>query len=66
MRARRTEDLREGRALDAGIVADATSLLAQELTGPLQPAADLTNSSATKRHLATVLLRRALSTFIAA
>jgi carbon-monoxide dehydrogenase medium subunit len=66
VRARRTEDLLEGRALDAGIVAEATSLLAQELTGPLQPAADLTNSSATKRHLATVLLRRALSTFIAA
>lgn len=65
VRARRTEALLDGRAVDAGVIAQAASLLADELSGALAPAADLTNSSATKRHLATVLLRRALTTFIA-
>jgi len=65
VRARRTEALLEGRAVDAGVIGEAASLLADELAGALQPVADLTNSSATKRHLATVLLRRALTTFIA-
>lgn len=65
VRARRTEALLEGRALDAGAIGEAASLLAEELDGALAPMADLTNSSATKRHLATVLLRRALATFMA-
>jgi len=65
VRARRTEALLDGRAVDAAMVAEAASLLAEELDGALKPVADLTNSSATKRHLATVLLRRALTTFIA-
>jgi carbon-monoxide dehydrogenase medium subunit len=65
LRARRTEALLDGRAVDAGAIAEAASLLADELSGALAPAADLTNSSATKRHLATVLLRRALNSFIA-
>jgi carbon-monoxide dehydrogenase medium subunit len=65
VRARRTEALLDGRAVDAGVIAEAACLLAEELSGALAPAADLTNSSATKRHLATVLLRRALTTFIA-
>ena len=65
VRARRTEALLDGRAVDAAVIAEAASLLAEELDGALKPVADLTNSSATKRHLATVLLRRALATFIA-
>ena len=65
LRARRTEALLEGRAVDAGLIAEAASLLVDELSGALAPAADLTNSGATKRHLATVLLRRALTTFTA-
>ena len=65
VRARRTEALLDGRAVEAGVIGEAASLLTEELTGALTPAADLTNSSATKRHLATVLLRRALAPFIA-
>jgi len=65
VRARRTEALLDGRAADAGVIGEAAALLAEELDGPLKPVADLTNSSATKRQLATVLLRRALATFIA-
>ena len=65
VRARRTEALLDGRAVDAAVIAEAASLLAEELDGALKPVADLINSSATKRHLATVLLRRALATFIA-
>ena len=65
VRARRTEALLDGRAVEAGVIGEAASLLTEELTGALTPAADLTNSSATKRHLATVLLRRALTPFIA-
>jgi carbon-monoxide dehydrogenase medium subunit len=65
VRARRTEALLDGRAADAGVIGEAATLLAEELDGPLKPVADLTSSSATKRQLATVLLRRALATFIA-
>jgi carbon-monoxide dehydrogenase medium subunit len=65
VRARRTEALLDGRAAEPGVIGEAASLLAEELSGALAPAADLTNSSATKRHLATVLLRRALTTFTA-
>lgn len=65
VRARRTEALLEGRAVDAAVLDEAAGLLSDELDGALKPVADLTNSSATKRHLATVLLRRALASFIA-
>jgi carbon-monoxide dehydrogenase medium subunit len=65
VRARCTEALLDGRAADAGVIGEAATLLAEELDGALKPVADLTNSSATKRQLATVLLRRALATFIA-
>ncbi|MDB5796883.1 MAG: binding domain in molybdopterin dehydrogenase family protein [Paucimonas sp.] len=61
LRARRTEALLTGRALDAAAITDAAAMLASELTGQLAPLPDLTNSSATKRHLATVLLRRLLA-----
>ena len=66
VRARRTEALLDGRTLEAGVIEEAAALLAEELHGALRPIADLTNSSETKRHLATVLLRRALAPFIAA
>ena len=65
VRARRTEALLDGRAAEAALIDEAAVLLAEELNGALNPVADLTNSSATKRHLATVLLRRALKTFMA-
>ena len=65
VRARRTEAFLEGRALQADTMDEATRMLAGELDGALAPVADLTNSSATKRYLATVLLRRALRTFMA-
>ena len=65
VRARRTEAFLEGRALQADTMDEAAGMLAGELDGALAPVADLTNSSATKRHLATVLLRRALRTFMA-
>lgn len=65
VRARRTESFLDGQVAQAGVMDEAAALLTQELDGALSPVADLTNSSATKRHLATVLLRRALKTFMA-
>ena len=65
VRARRTEALLDGRSAEPALIDEAAALLADELSGALNPVADLTNSSATKRHLATVLLRRALKTFMA-
>lgn len=56
-RAVRTEAAIEGRSLTASSIDDAVAALAAEL----DPPADLTNSAATKRHLASVLLRRALT-----
>jgi carbon-monoxide dehydrogenase medium subunit len=53
-----TEQMLEGQAIDATLLDAAAARLAQELTGALEPLADLTNSAATKRHLATVLMRR--------
>ena len=58
VRAVRTEAALEGRALSAASIATAIDTLAAELN----PMADLTNTSATKRHLACVLTRRALAT----
>lgn len=60
LRTPATERLLESRALSAALIDEAATHLAQELTGPLAPLPDLTNSSATKRHLATVLVRRVL------
>jgi carbon-monoxide dehydrogenase medium subunit len=65
VRARRTEAFLDGRAAQTAVMDEAAALLSEELDGALSPVADLTNSSATKRHLATVLLRRALKTFMA-
>ena len=65
VRARQTEAFLEGRGLDAAVRQTAAAMLAQELTGPLAPLGDLTNTAATKRHLATVLLQRTLASLIA-
>ncbi len=61
VRPRATERFLEGRRLDQALLQDAARQLATELTGELEPLADLTNSAATKRQLATVLLRRCLA-----
>ncbi len=66
VRARRTEQFLDGRPLLPATLDEAAAMLATELDGALTPVADLTNSSATKRHLATVLLRRALQTVVTA
>lgn len=56
LRATATERLLEGRSLDDLVFDDCTASLA----GELEPLADLTSDRATKRHLAGVLLKRAL------
>ena len=56
LRARQTEALLEGRALNAGLVAEAVACLRQEV----DPLPDLTNAPDTKRHLIGVLLQRML------
>jgi carbon-monoxide dehydrogenase medium subunit len=56
LRARQTEALLEGRALDVKLVADAVACLRQEV----DPLPDLTNTPDTKRHLIGVLLQRML------
>ena len=56
-RARRTEALLDGQALDAALAARAAQALREEL----DPLPDLTNSPETKRHLAGVLLQRLLT-----
>jgi carbon-monoxide dehydrogenase medium subunit len=61
VRARKTEQFLDGKTLTAGILDEATAVLNAELSGDLAPLADLTNSSATKRHLAAVLMRRAVA-----
>ena len=58
VRAPRTEAALEGRALTPTVIDTAIDTLASEL----HPTADLTNTPATKRHLAGVLTRRALTT----
>ena len=58
LRAPRTEAALEGRALTVPVIDAAMITLAAELN----PLPDLTNTSATKRHLACVLARRALAT----
>ena len=61
LRARRTEAFLDSRSLDETLLQEAGAMLAEELTGSNAPLADLTNSAATKRHLACVLLRRGLA-----
>lgn len=56
IRAYKTEALLRNKTLDAAAIDVAVASLKAEL----DPAADLTNESATKRHLATVLARRLL------
>jgi carbon-monoxide dehydrogenase medium subunit len=56
-RAPRTEAMLDGRALDAGTIAQAVASLRAEI----DPLPDLTHSSSTKRHLAGVLLQRLLA-----
>ena len=56
VRARQTEALLEGRALDSATVTQAVASLRSEI----DPLPDLTNSPDTKRHLAGVLLQRML------
>ena len=56
VRARQTEALLEGKALDAATIAQAVASARSEL----DPLPDLTNSPQTKRHLAGVLLERLL------
>jgi carbon-monoxide dehydrogenase medium subunit len=57
LRARRTEALLAGKALDDGAIEIALASLRAEL----DPLPDLHHESATKRHLATVLARRLLT-----
>lgn len=56
LRARQTEALLNGRALDRDSIAQAVATLRAEI----EPLPDLTNSPQTKRHLAGVLLQRLL------
>ena len=56
IRAHQTEALLKGKTLDAASIDLAVAMLKTEL----DPMADLTHESATKRHLATVLARRLL------
>jgi carbon-monoxide dehydrogenase medium subunit len=56
LRARQTEALLDGRALDAAAIASAVASLKSEI----EPFPDLTNTPETKRHLAGVLLQRLL------
>lgn len=65
LRAPRTERWLQGRALGAGEIGEAAAVVAEELQGELEPIGDLTHTSATKRHLATVLLQRALRSSVA-
>jgi carbon-monoxide dehydrogenase medium subunit len=57
LRSHKTEQLLIGKPLDANTFETAVATLRTEI----DPLADLTNSGATKKHLATVLLRRLLT-----
>jgi len=65
LRTRRTELVLEGQRFTDGIYENAAQTLRAELSGPLEPIADLTNSAAMKRLLAVALLRRAIATMVA-
>ena len=62
VRARAAESALEGMPLNPALI----DAVIATLTGELNPLADLTNSSAMKRHLAGVLTRRALQHLLAA
>jgi carbon-monoxide dehydrogenase medium subunit len=57
MRSTATERALEGQVLSDAVIAGALDCL----RGELQPEPDLTHSTATKRHLATVMLKRSLN-----
>jgi carbon-monoxide dehydrogenase medium subunit len=59
-----TEAAFEGRLLSSELIDRACAELSQELTGSLEPIADLTNSVAMKTRLAGVLLRRAMGRLV--
>jgi carbon-monoxide dehydrogenase medium subunit len=61
VRARQTEAVLNGQALDAALLARAVASLRAEIS----PLPDLTNTADTKRHLAGVLLQRMLPTAMA-
>lgn len=61
VRARRTEEVLEGQMLNSALTPALIDAAIEALEAELNPLADLTNSSATKRHLACVLARRALT-----
>jgi carbon-monoxide dehydrogenase medium subunit len=65
VRARQTERFLDGQAPGASVLQAAAQMLATELTGEATPLGDLTNSAATKRHLATVLLQRTVANLAA-
>jgi len=61
IRARRAEAVLEAQAPGAALTPAVIDAAIEALQAELNPLADLTNSSATKRHLACVLTRRALT-----
>ena len=63
-RAKQTEQFLTGKTLSAEMCAAAAQSLIAELQGDDAPLADLTNSADTKRHLASVLLRRVLQRLV--
>jgi carbon-monoxide dehydrogenase medium subunit len=65
VRACRTEQFLDGKAPTMAVIDEASAVLRAELEGDLAPHADLTNSPAMKRHLATVLMRRAVASLAA-
>jgi carbon-monoxide dehydrogenase medium subunit len=65
VRARQTERFLDGQAPGAAVLQAAAHMLATELSGEATPLGDLTNSAATKRHLATVLLQRTVANLAA-
>ncbi|MBC7574034.1 MAG: xanthine dehydrogenase family protein subunit M [Herminiimonas sp.] len=65
VRARKTEQFLDGQAPQVTVLLKAAQILATEFSGEAAPLGDLTNSAATKRHLATVLLQRTLANLAA-
>ena len=65
VRARKTEQFLDGQAPQTTVLLKAAQILATEFSGEAAPLGDLTNSAATKRHLATVLLQRTLANLAA-
>lgn len=61
-RAAKTEAILHGKTIDEALILSAVASLREEL----DPLPDLTNTAETKRHLASVLLRRVLTTALTA